>query len=134
MTPHHRGMLAAELGLDEETDVFEVEGMLGMRDLMELASLGLELHDRPHHPVDHPELTRDRNIFHVIRDAGSVLLQHPYESFTTSVERFLREASEDPQGSRDQDDAVPHVRGHQGDRLPDRRGPQRQAGRGRRSS
>ncbi len=97
MTPLHRGMLAAEFGLDEETDVFEVEGMLGVRDLMEVASLGIsELHSRPHHPIDNPEITRDRNIFHVLRDAGSILLQHPYESFSTSVERFLREASEDP--------------------------------------
>ena len=37
-----------------------------------------------------------RNIFHTIRDAGSLLLQHPYESFTTSVERFLQEAGSDP--------------------------------------
>jgi polyphosphate kinase len=97
MTSLHRGMLAAEFGLDEETDVFEVEGMLGVRDLMEVASLGVsDLHDRPHHPIDNPAITRDRNIFHVLRDAGSILLQHPYESFSTSVERFLREASEDP--------------------------------------
>jgi polyphosphate kinase len=97
MTPLHRGMLAAEFGLDEEADVFEVEGMLGVRDLMEVASLAVsELHDRPHHPTDNPAITRDRNIFHVLRDAGSILLQHPYESFSTSVERFLREASEDP--------------------------------------
>ncbi len=32
----------------------------------------------------------------MIRDAGSILLQHPYESFATSVERFLRGASQDP--------------------------------------
>ena len=97
MTSLHRGMLAAEFGLDEETDVFEVEGMLGVRDLMEVASLGVsDLHDRPHHPTDNPAITRKRNIFHVLRDAGSILLQHPYESFSTSVERFLREASEDP--------------------------------------
>ena len=31
-----------------------------------------------------------------IREAGSILLMHPYESFSTSVGRFLREASEDP--------------------------------------
>src|SRR4029077_9996192 len=67
------------------------------RDLMEIASLkNPELHDPPHHPIDNPDLTQDRNIFHVIRDAGSILLQHPYESFSSSVERFLKEASEDP--------------------------------------
>ena len=30
MDPVHRGMLAAEFGLDEEADVFEMEGMLGL--------------------------------------------------------------------------------------------------------
>src|SRR5581483_7251049 len=97
MSAVHRGMLAAELGLSERDDVFEVDGMLAMRDLMELAALDVPaLHDPPHHPVDHARLSPSRNIFHVIRDAGSILLMHPYESFPTSVGRFLREASEDP--------------------------------------
>ena len=98
MNPAHRGMLAAELGLDEHDDVFEIDaGMLAMRDLMELASVdNPALHDPPHHPADHARLAPSRNIFHVIREAGSILLMHPYESFPTSVGRFLREASEDP--------------------------------------
>jgi len=97
MGPVHRGMLASELELNEAADVFEVEGMLALRDLFEIAGLGYpELRDPPHHPTDHPRLMTDRNIFHVIRDAGAILLQHPYESFATSVERFLFEASEDP--------------------------------------
>ncbi len=94
----HRGMLAAEFGLDERTDVFEVDGLMALRDLMELAACDdPALHDPPHHPIDHPRLqdTR-RNVFHIIRDAGSMLLAHPYDSFATSVERVLREASEDP--------------------------------------
>jgi polyphosphate kinase len=98
MNPTHRGMLAAELGLDEAADVFEVEALIAMRDLFEIASLDVpELHDRPHKPIDHTRLAHDkRNIFHIIRERGALLLQHPYESFTTSVERFLRTASEDP--------------------------------------
>jgi polyphosphate kinase len=97
MEPLHRGMLAAELGLDEHADVFESSGMLAMRDLMELAELEIpELHDPPHHPLDHPRLQERRNIFHIIRDASSILLRHPYDSYATSVERFLREASRDP--------------------------------------
>jgi polyphosphate kinase len=96
MSPAHRGMLAAELKLNEREDVFEVDGMLAMRDLMELVSIdNPALHDPPHHPADHPRLLTKRNIFHVLRDAGSLLLMHPYESFSTSVSRFLREASED---------------------------------------
>lgn len=97
MQAGHRGMLAAELGLDEQADVAEVDGMLALRDLMEIAQIDdATLHDVPHHPIDHPRLVPSRNIFHVIRDAGALLLQHPYESFSTSVERFVREASEDP--------------------------------------
>lgn len=97
MDPVHRGRLASELELDEENDVYEAPGMLAMRDLFELAGLDHpRLHDAPHHPVDHPRLQTTRNIFHIIRDAGSILLQHPYESFSTSVERFLREAATDP--------------------------------------
>lgn len=93
----HRGRLASELELDEDNDVFEVPGLLAMRDLMELAKLDYpRLHDVPHHPVDHPQLRSDRSIFHIIRDAGSLLLQHPFDSFSTSVERFLREAAADP--------------------------------------
>jgi polyphosphate kinase len=97
MDPVHRGMLAAELGLNEHEDVFETDSMLAMRDLLELAALEKPaLRYPPHRPVDHPKLQSTRNIFHIIRDAGSLFLLHPYESFSTSVGRFLREASEDP--------------------------------------
>ena len=99
MDPLHRGMLAAELALDENEDVFDCPDstLMARRDLFQLAFLPLpELHDPPHQPIDHPELTDKRNIFHIIRDRGPLLLQHPYESFVTSVERFLREASQDP--------------------------------------
>lgn len=97
LSPQYRKMLASELGLDEHADVFEVRGMIGMRDLMEVATLPIpELHYPPFHAIDHPELQSDRNIFHIIRESGSVLLHHPYVSFATSVERFLREASADP--------------------------------------
>lgn len=92
-----RGMLASELGLNETSSVYDVDGMLGMRDLVQLADIGeAELHLPPHHPLDHPALTPDRNIFHVIRDASAILLHHPYQSYTSSVERLLREAARDP--------------------------------------
>jgi len=93
-----RGMLAAEFGLDEKADVFNAEDdMLSLRDLFQIVGLDKpELHNPPHYPVDHPELQSKRNIFHIIRNNGPLLLQHPYESFGTSVERFLKEASLDP--------------------------------------
>ena len=129
MNPVHRGMLAAELGLDERSDVFEVDGMLSMRDLDELAAIDEPaLHDPPHHPVDHPRLTVGRSIFHVIRDAGSFLLLHPYESFSTSGRAVLARSCRGPESPRDQDDAVPHFARLENHRLPLRCGAQRQAG------
>jgi polyphosphate kinase len=97
MDPTRRGMLAAELGVDEATDVFEVDGLMAKHDLFQIAALKIrELHDPPHHPIDHPLIAGATNIFHLIRKQGPILLQHPYESFVTSVERFVKEASEDP--------------------------------------
>ena len=97
MDLNHRGMLASELDLNETADVFEVDGMMAMRDLFQIAGLDYpELRDPPHYPIDPPLLQSPRNIFHIIRDAGSILLHHPYESFSASVERFLQEAGDDP--------------------------------------
>ncbi|MET0343375.1 MAG: polyphosphate kinase 1 [Polyangiales bacterium] len=97
MVRAHREKLAYELELSDPDDVSEVDGMLGLRDLMELWQLPIpELHERPHRPVDHPLLVDAPNIFQAIRDAGALLLHHPYHSFSGSVERFLREAAVDP--------------------------------------
>ena len=97
MAALHRGMIAAELGLDEAQDVFEADGMLALRDLAELARIDSpELRYEPHRPVDHPAFTDERSVFHTLREAGSVMVHHPYDSFHTSVERFLKEAAEDP--------------------------------------
>ena len=98
MDPLHSGMLAAELHLLEEDDVFQVSDcLMAMRDLFQITRLDIpELHDAPHHPIDHIQLKDSKNIFHKIRETGPFLLQHPYESFGTSVERFLKEASQDP--------------------------------------
>ncbi len=97
MPAFQRGRLAAELKINENDDVFDAPQLLAMRDLFELSRLDYpHLHDPPHHPIVHPQLESQRNIFHIIRDAGSILLQHPYESFSSSVERFLRDAAVDP--------------------------------------
>jgi polyphosphate kinase len=97
INPNHKGMLAAELGLDEENDVYETDVMMGMRDLWEIANLDIaELHDPKHQPIENIKLQDRDLIFHIIREKGPILLQHPYESFATSVVRFVREAAEDP--------------------------------------
>jgi len=97
MDPVRRGRLSFELGLDEERDVFEVSGVMGLRDLWQIANLNLpQLKYPAHHPIDHPALQSERSIFHILREAREVLLQHPYDSFESSVGRFLQEAAVDP--------------------------------------
>ena len=89
-------MLTGVLGL-KTTDVFTGDGLLGLRDLMELHDLPRPgLKDLPHHPSEHPDLLTDRPIFATIREQGPILLHHPYQAFDTSVLRFLREAAHDP--------------------------------------
>jgi len=97
MDPVRRGMLTAEIGLSDEKDTFVGKGMLAMLDLWEIVGIDKpELHDEPHRPIDHVKLRVAKNIFYAIREAGSLFLHHPYESFATSVTRFLKEASHDP--------------------------------------
>jgi polyphosphate kinase len=92
-----RGRIAAELGLDEMVDVFEANGMLGQRDLMEIATLDIpELRDAPHAPAQPVDFLTEGSIFHAIRDVKHMMVHHPFESFQESVERFLREAADDP--------------------------------------
>lgn len=91
----HRQLLAHELELEPE-DVFEKHGLLALSDLAELVAVDRpDLRWPPHRPIDHPQLPEGRSIFRAIREAGAVLLHHPYESFAGSVQRFLREASTD---------------------------------------
>ncbi|MGD9310681.1 MAG: RNA degradosome polyphosphate kinase, partial [Desulfosarcina sp.] len=98
MIPLHRGMLSAELGIDESRDLFESNGFMAKRDLMEICKIDrIDLHFPIHQPCDNPQLRLDDpNIFHVIRKQRAVLVQHPYESFDTSVAEFLKQASTDP--------------------------------------
>jgi polyphosphate kinase len=97
MDPLRKGMLAAELGLEDDIDTFSTTGMLGKRDLWELADINRPDLKVPNHaPIDNVKLRGTQNIFHAIREAGSLFLHHPYESFISSVVRFLKEASQDP--------------------------------------
>ena len=77
-------------------DLYEIGGLMDTADLLTLAALDLPaLKDPVFHPVTPARLATPRNIFDVIRE-GDLLLHHPYESFQTSVERFIQTAAEDP--------------------------------------
>jgi len=88
---------AQEEGLDLQLDdVYEVPGLLDTSDLMTLATLDLpEFRDPPFLPATPARLASGRSVFDVIRE-GDLLLHHPYDSFQTSVERFLQQAVDDP--------------------------------------
>ena len=105
MPEHWHTMLWEEIGLTA-ADVYAVDGLLGLRDLMVLASLPVpELHDpawRSALPL--PLRQRDRglerleveeDIFTVLREQD-ILLHHPYHSFSRTVQRFITEAAKDP--------------------------------------
>ncbi len=99
-----RQLLLAELTEQQEPpalllggeDLYEVGGLMDTADLLSLSTLDTpELRDPVFHPGTSPRLASARNIFDVIRE-GDVLLHHPYDSFATSVERFIQSAAEDP--------------------------------------
>ncbi len=97
-----RMRLQRALNLASE-DIYLIDGLLNLGDLMSFLRLDLpHLKDpswpSPTHPRLHIySLSEDQpDIFTEIR-AGDILLHHPYESFSTSVLRFLQEAAEDPQ-------------------------------------
>jgi len=78
-------------------DVVDGGSLLELGDMMSLATLDIpELRDPPFAPVT-PVRLRDttRSIFDVIRERD-VLVHHPYESFTASVEQFVQAAAVDP--------------------------------------
>lgn len=78
-------------------DVVDGGALLELGDLMALATLDIpELRDPPFAAVT-PTRLRDttRSIFDVIRERD-LLVHHPYESFTASVEQFVQAAAVDP--------------------------------------
>jgi len=79
-----------------EGDIMDAGPLLDLGDLHALAALDLpRLKPAPYQPVVPPELRDpERSIFDVIRD-GDILLHHPFDSFTASVERFIEEAATD---------------------------------------
>lgn len=101
-----RQTLMREMGL-EENDVYDVDGLLGLGDLMSFMGLPLpDLKDPEYSPVVPPRLRRLTNggdsdgedtgdLFSILRKRD-LLVHHPYDSFTASVERFITTAAHDP--------------------------------------
>jgi len=80
----------------EPDDVYEIDGLLDVQDLMELYGLNLhELKDKPLKAVVPPVLRNQTSIFDAIKKQD-VLLHHPYSSFGTVVD-FINAAANDPQ-------------------------------------
>jgi polyphosphate kinase len=94
----------------EDNDVYEVDGIIGLKDLMYFMSLPMaELKDQPWQSVVHPRLQRikepsrnsdvreieeGKDFFTVIREKD-LFVHHPYQSFSTSVVRFITHAAHD---------------------------------------
>jgi polyphosphate kinase len=104
-----RRTLMREMDLTEN-DVYEIDGLLNLKDLMSLMGLPLpELKDKPWTPVTPPRLqaaialsqddplSQDthEDFFSVIRQQD-LLVHHPYESFSASVQQFIMQAAVDP--------------------------------------
>ena len=95
-----REELIGLLGVRED-EVYPVDGLLDMGALWQIVKLpGMpELRYQPYAPVTHPRLLRHEgerpDVFAAMRE-GDVLVHHPYDSFSTSVERFVEQAVADP--------------------------------------
>ncbi|HYI98656.1 MAG TPA: polyphosphate kinase 1 [Thermoleophilaceae bacterium] len=94
-----RGFLIDQMEIDE-TQVVDVEGMLDLTDLTELYALDghKALREAPWTPVVPPRFASDNGKADVLAAMrqGDVLVHHPYESFSASVERFVEQAVDDP--------------------------------------
>jgi polyphosphate kinase len=77
-------------------DLIDAGPLLDLGDLQALAGMDVpELKPPPFQPSVPAELRdTDRSIFDVIR-GGDILLHHPFDSFSASVERFVAEAADD---------------------------------------
>nr|WP_255221383.1 RNA degradosome polyphosphate kinase [Rhodococcus wratislaviensis] len=99
MTEHMLELLLRELDVDPG-DVIQVPGLLDLSCLWQVYAVDRPaLKDAPFVPATHPafgERETPKSIFATLRD-GDVLVHHPYDSFSTSVQRFIEQAAADPQ-------------------------------------
>ncbi|WP_376768893.1 RNA degradosome polyphosphate kinase [Amycolatopsis acididurans] len=97
MSEHMLELLLRELDVDPH-DVVEVPGLLDLTCLFQLSGLDRkELKDRPFVPATHPafgERETPKSVFAMLRE-NDVLVHHPYDSFSTSVQRFIEQAAND---------------------------------------
>ena len=98
MTPEVLSLLRRELDL-EEAEVFVTPGPLDLAALWSIYALDEpELKNRAWVPVTQPRLANgggEPDLFAVLR-TGDVLVHHPYDSFTSSIEAFIEQAALDP--------------------------------------
>jgi len=95
ITPEVLDLLTTELGLSESA-VYRVPGPLDLAGLHAIADLDRSELKYPPFVPSEAALPHDTNIFATLRD-HDVLVHHPYDSFTTSVERLIEDAAEDSQ-------------------------------------
>jgi polyphosphate kinase len=98
MSEHMMGLLLRELDVDPG-DVVQLPGLLDLSALWQVYAVDRPaLKDPPFIPATNPafaERETPKSIFATLRD-GDVLVHHPYESFSTSVQRFIEQAAADP--------------------------------------
>lgn len=100
IAPQVLDLLISELGISQQ-EVFRLEGPLDLRGLHDIADLPRQdLKYRAFVPATHPGLAEVESatpvdVFKAAR-RRDVLLHHPYDSFATSVQRFLEQAAADP--------------------------------------
>jgi polyphosphate kinase len=100
MSTAMREQITTSLAAEEE-DIFEVPGLLDLTDMWDIVKVPghADLRDRPWTPVTQPRLQPDEDEAPDLMAAmrkGDILLHHPYDSFATSVERFVEQAVADP--------------------------------------
>ncbi len=98
MTESMLELLLRELDVDPG-DVIELPGLLDLTSLWQIYGVDRPaLKDRPFVPATPPafgERETPKSIFSTLRD-GDVLVHHPYDSFSTTVQRFIEQAAADP--------------------------------------
>ncbi|MDP9117232.1 MAG: RNA degradosome polyphosphate kinase [Actinomycetota bacterium] len=91
-------LLVSEIDVSTD-DVQRIPGLLDLSALWQVYDVDRPaLKDRPFVPATHPRFAEGetpKSVFATLRE-GDVLVHHPYESFATSVQRFVEQAAADP--------------------------------------